>query len=65
MIGEGLAPDECIACGKPRPEDPREEYGQWHYFAGSVPAGAMACSLACVDVALERHQRTGRVDGKV
>lgn len=55
-----LAPEGCVVCGKERPEVDHEQ--TWRYIADATPAGALACSDACLSVALERHQKTGRVD---
>lgn len=59
MCQEELAPEACIVCGcKPAQGDGKE----WFYLAGSKPAGALACSKPCLDTALQRSSKTGRVD---
>ena len=55
-----LASEDCVVCNKKRSE---QVYG-WVYLAGSIPLGAMACSAACVVIAIERHHITGRVDAR-
>ena len=34
----------------------------WTYLAGATPLGALVCSKDCLAIALQRHNRTGRVD---
>lgn len=55
-----LAPLACIVCNKPKPE--KDDAGTWTYFAGVTPIGALTCSQACTDIAIERYTKTGRVD---
>jgi hypothetical protein len=58
-----LAPDACIVCGKPVPDTaPKENH--WVYLSGSTPLGAIACSLECTVIAVERFNHTGRCDAK-
>lgn len=58
-----LAPDCCVVCHRDRPEtDPN---GTWSYLAGATPLGAMVCSKDCLEVAIRRHEQTGRVDDKL
>lgn len=56
-----VAPDGCVVCGK---EPPGLGDVGWSYLAGSYPIGSMTCSEECLAVALERFERTGRVDLK-
>lgn len=59
MSQEELAPEACIVCGcKPFQGDGKE----WFYLAGSKPAGALACSQPCLNIATQRASKTGRVD---
>lgn len=59
MCQEELAPKACIVCGcKPAKGDGKE----WFYLAGSKPAGALVCSKPCLDAAVQRSIKTGRVD---
>jgi len=58
--GVEVAPPACIVCGQPRPDG--ENVPGWHYLSGSTPLGAIACSPRCAEKAIDRHQRTGRVD---
>jgi predicted nucleic acid-binding Zn ribbon protein len=54
-----LAPfGKCIVCGK---EVPR---GTGAYLAGATPAGAITCEGECKEIAIARHFRGERVDGK-
>ena len=55
-----IAPECCIVCGKENPHI--NNAANWSYLAGSTPIGAMACSKPCLDVAIQRHKTTGRVD---
>ncbi len=66
-----LAPHACIVCEKPAPtetHDPTVREGVhdapngWTYLANAKPVGAMACSPECTAVAIDRHNKTGRVD---
>lgn len=53
-----VAPDrECIVCGKKLPTG-------GSYLVNAVPMGALACVGRCVNLALDRHRRTGRVDAR-
>jgi hypothetical protein len=58
-----LAPNCCIVCKKLRPETDVER--TWTYIAGGVPLGSMTCSRRCLEVALRRHEKTGRLDDGV
>lgn len=64
MANVELAPFACIVCGKPKPEGVIENCPGWSYLAGAKPIGALTCSDDCLEVALERHRKTGRVDKK-
>lgn len=55
-----FAPDCCIVCAKPMPRT--ENNPGWTYLSGVQPMGAVTCSDACLQVALMRHEQTGRVD---
>ena len=60
--GQEVAPECCIVCGNPKPKTLRDNEGTWSYISGSLPLGALTCSRQCLDKALERHYKTGRVD---
>jgi hypothetical protein len=58
--GVEVAPPGCVVCHKPKPDG--ENVPGWAYLAGSVPVGAITCSGPCMQTAIRRFQRTGRVD---
>ena len=61
LVGvQEIAPPCCVVCGKSHPDG--ENVPGWVYLAGAVPFGAIACSPACTAKAVDRHERTGRVD---
>jgi hypothetical protein len=59
--GIEVAPHACIVCKIPAP-DKNEGEGAWIYMSGSIPIGALVCSTGCLSIAIERHNKTGRVD---
>jgi hypothetical protein len=55
-----IAPPCCIVCAKIAPE---EDSGKtWSYLAGATPIGAIVCSRHCLNIAVQRHEKSGRVD---
>jgi hypothetical protein len=58
-----VAPEDCIVCGEKNPHI--ENAPGWTYLAGAVPLGAVACSLSCTAIAIDRFKRTGRCDLRV
>ncbi len=59
-----LAPECCMICKRAMPTslnpDPTHS---WVYLAGSIPAGSMVCSNACLEKVLVLISETGRTDG--
>lgn len=52
--------DECIVC-----EEELSRPSQAMLIPHSRPIGARVCSDACLERALRRYDRTGRVDGQL
>lgn len=50
----------CVVCNVKHPGG--ENVPGWTYIANSVPLGAMTCGEKCLATALDRFQKTGRVD---
>lgn len=59
-----VAPMACIVCGKKAPEGQKENVPGWAYLAGAEPIGSITCGSDCMKVAIERHEKGLRVDGK-
>ncbi|VVB55177.1 Uncharacterised protein [uncultured archaeon] len=58
--GLEIAPECCIVCEKPMPDEP--DSAGWFYIIGVKPIGAIVCSQECFDKVKERHEKTGRID---